>query len=502
MCSLCGRFDAFGEVAFAAAPAAASAALVRDSTALTGSFGWGWWYVQGVTGYTAKPLVLTYSFPASAPQSQALVLGQGSAATFQPFNENEKALARGALQQWADASGLQFIEVAGERGDLRFSWFDFSTTPAYDNFGGIGFAPYGAFSVSGGRVFAVSEEYWFRQNVLYDHGGDTFYNSDYRSRVSDAKSFTHLLLHEIGHALGLKHPHEGDPLLAKDQDTGTNTVMSYSLDRSDRLGPLDVAAIQALYGPASADGSQFISFAFDAARQQTSFVYAAGADLIRGTSTHDIIDAGPGNDAVFASYGNDRIIGGAGLDNISGGVGTDTYVTGLPWTGRTALSYVAGGATTLRVAEGTEFIYDVERFAFGEVVLAFDVDGTAGQSYRLYQAAFARTPDVQGLSWWTRQMDDGMPLVEAARQFLVTPEAQAAYGSAPSATQFVGKLYQNVLGRAGEPSGVNFWVGQIETNARDRAQVLSEFAQSPENVALVGSSVRSGIELMGSVVFA
>ena len=37
---------------------------------------------------------------------------------------------------------------------------------------------------------------------------------------------------------------------------------------------------------------------------------------------------------------------------------------------------------------------NVERLDFSDAHLAFDVDGNAGQIYRLYKAAFARTPDL------------------------------------------------------------------------------------------------------------
>jgi hypothetical protein len=42
-------------------------------------------------------------------------------------------------------------------------------------------------------------------------------------------------VHEIGHALGFKHPFEGEPVLAIDLDSKSNTVMSYiGLFHADR----------------------------------------------------------------------------------------------------------------------------------------------------------------------------------------------------------------------------------------------------------------------------
>ncbi|MEI4889623.1 reprolysin-like metallopeptidase, partial [Klebsiella pneumoniae] len=55
-------------------------------------------------------------------------------------------------------------------------------------------------------------------------------------------------LHEIGHAIGLKHPFD-DPVLKASEDDNANTVMSYT-DKGNlsQLGPFDVAAAQHVYG--------------------------------------------------------------------------------------------------------------------------------------------------------------------------------------------------------------------------------------------------------------
>jgi hypothetical protein len=57
-------------------------------------------------------------------------------------------------------------------------------------------------------------------------------------------------------------------------------------------------------------------------------------------------------------------------------------------------------------------------------------------------------------------------------------------------------LYQNVLHRAPDTAGLNYWLGQISTNGDTlltRAYVLENFASSPENVANAASLIGHGI---------
>lgn len=134
------------------------------------------------------------------------------------------------------------------------------------------------------------------------------------------------------------------------------------------------------------------------------------------------------------------------------------------------------------------------RLRFGDMSVALDMDGTAGKAYRMYRAAFARTPDVLGLSYWIAAMDGGVSADTVAADFVKSDEFKTVYGATPSNAEIVGRLYQNVLGRQGEPAGVAYWVGALDAKTTTIAQVLYGFSESVENKDAVMGTIELGIE--------
>ena len=53
-----------------------------------------------------------------------------------------------------------------------------------------------------------------------------------------------------------------------------------------------------------------------------------------------------------------------------------------------------------------------------------------------------------------------------------------------SNTKYVETLYVNVLGRSYDQSGFNYWLGQLNSGAETRYELLLGFAESAENKAL------------------
>lgn len=209
-----------------------------------------------------------------------------------------------------------------------------------------------------------------------------------------------------------------------------------------------------------------------------------GADMLAGSAGDDTLASGAGNDTIAASTGFDHIDAGDGFDVVR----YEGPRAGLKF----ARSF--DGSMVATKAAGSDHLVNVERVLFGDgSAVAFDIDGAAGQTYRLYQAAFDRKPDSGGLSFWIRNMDNGMTLDTMASHFIGSNESREKYGAAPSVEDFVTKLYNNVLHRAPEPGGFKHWVTVIN-NGYDRAKVLSAFAQSDENRAQVIGAIEHGID--------
>jgi hypothetical protein len=187
----------------------------------------------------------------------------------------------------------------------------------------------------------------------------------------------------------------------------------------------------------------------------------AGADQFATTGANNVFDGGAGRDTVLmsgahANYTVTKTQAGIQLKDNAGVDGTDTLVS-------------------------------IERVKFADLALAFDVDGTAGQAYRVYQAAFARTPDAGGLGFWISAMEKGFSLRAVADGFVASDEFRSVYGANPTNLEIVSKFYENVLHRAGEDGGIKFWAGVLDSKAATVAEVLMGFSESPENqAALVG----------------
>jgi hypothetical protein len=195
------------------------------------------------------------------------------------------------------------------------------------------------------------------------------------------------------------------------------------------------------------------------------------------------------NESFSSSASNDRIDGGGGIDTVIYRCNRAYFTIVQTTTGWTVQSD----------AEGLDTLINIERLRFADKTLALDIASEAGKNagkgYRIYQAAFNRTPDAGGLKFWVGKMDDGMDLVEVSARFIDSDEFRALYGTNPTDEVFVTKLYENVLHRKPDQGGLDYWVDQLKRGLKTRPKVLADFSESLENQANVWETIKNGIEL-------
>lgn len=202
------------------------------------------------------------------------------------------------------------------------------------------------------------------------------------------------------------------------------------------------------------------------------------------------------DDYQFGLGGNDELHGGGGNDALNGGSGFDTAVYNSN-RGNVVVDNKGGGIFTISTKiEGTDTLQDIERITLNDGTIALDLDGAAGQTYRLYQAAFKRTPDDAGLAHNVKLMDQGLSIFDMANAFIASQEFRNTYGENVNNTQFISLLYQNVLNRAPDAAGLAGWLSRMD-GGTSRKEVLFGFSESGENKTLVGQAIEDGIWLVG-----
>jgi hypothetical protein len=193
---------------------------------------------------------------------------------------------------------------------------------------------------------------------------------------------------------------------------------------------------------------------------------------------------------------------GVGNNGIDGGAGIDMAVYAGPRANFTVAQEVWGFGVTDKVGNnGHDALINVERVQFDDGWLALDVDGSAGQIFRLYSAAFSREAEPFGLGYWIWRMDDGTSIQQVSKEFMRQVEFDTMYGVNPSDEVFIKQLYLNVLHRAPDADGFQYWMNTLGHNsnpdkAEVRAQMLIDFSDSLENVKLVAENVKHGLDYL------
>lgn len=199
---------------------------------------------------------------------------------------------------------------------------------------------------------------------------------------------------------------------------------------------------------------------------------ANGNDSVAGGEGDDSISTGAGDDTIVAGEGADTVDGGEGFDVIELGGSIDDYTVEVV-DGQLVLTSVADPSVSV-TASNVEFI----QLETGSIAVAANEEDA--QALRLYQAIFDRAADQDGAEFWVDQLDDGMTAVDIADFFLNSEEGQAFGYDEMSDAQFVSTLYDNAFDRDADADGLVYWTNQIANGEATRADVVVQFIGSAE----------------------
>ncbi|HYD96044.1 MAG TPA: DUF4214 domain-containing protein [Noviherbaspirillum sp.] len=317
----------------------------------------------------------SYCFPTSVPAH----FSSEDAAGFKAFTAQQQSFVRQALAYISTIVDLRFVET---------------DNPAAVNT--IVFAN-NAQTGSSGYAYFPFDDYQGSDVLLNYTGGSA---GNLTPRTGDYSALT--LIHELGHALGLKHPFETSvaeanegPYLPAAESNSQWSVMTYTSRPSEyalRYSPLDIAALQYLYGPSKAAGTDDVytlsagasNMIWDGGGSDTidgsaltqslalylepgcwgyigskaSLISAAGQVTVnfgtvienaKGGSAGDIIAGNDAANRLHGLAGNDTLEGGAGGDILDGGEGNDTFAGLL---GRDAI-HGGNGSDKLALAQAS-----------------------------------------------------------------------------------------------------------------------------------------------------
>nr|MCU0257061.1 Ig-like domain-containing protein [Vicinamibacterales bacterium] len=214
---------------------------------------------------------------------------------------------------------------------------------------------------------------------------------------------------------------------------------------------LFAAALDA--GEASAGELAALAASLGLARPETAAQLAQGLRFAPGE--HRTAAGTDGDDTLAGSDAPDLLIGLGGLDTARLDGARAAHSVSL-----------ADGIATVTGPGGTDTLAGIERVAFDDGAIAFDVDGSAGEAFALWWTLVHRAPAPSEIGRWIADLDASASTSATAANML------AALAPGIGDRALVERLYAHLVGTAPDPATADGFVAMIASGQVTQAGLL------------------------------
>ena len=478
------------------------------------------------SNFLAPEKVFLFGFPSST-SDYSYDLDNEDLKGWLPFNESQQTATRLVLKYIESIVDVTFIETGNIN---QISVMAFANNEQENS---AGYASYPNNTSMGGSdlYFSIRDDGSLRVPINGSLAADTF-------------------IHEIGHALGLKHPFdepdtdgeiEPGPYLQGIEDNTEWTQMSYEGSvKKIAFSELDIAALQYIYGNNPNIRAGDDTYIYD--ESKTNLIWDGGgidtidasaatgsvtiflkpgylgfkglikgSDLITssgqitvnfGTKIENLVGSNF-SDILTGNELNNLLIGGKGNDRIDGDDGIDVAVYSVDLKDAALNNFVDYGSSiggiqlttawNVEVANESDTLRNIERLKFNDKYIALDLDGNAGKTVKLLAALLGKeaVTNETYVGAGLKALDDGM-----SYEALMRAGLDIVLGAAPNGASVVDLLYRNLVGSSAPQSILDEYGSMIDNGLMTSTELgiaVADHSLNATNIDLVGLS-QTGVE--------